>query len=123
MQQAVAEVLDNLPRYRQQLQTLMTERFHLTPVASTIVVGVAEAKKKSACSAVAFGLQPATLFTSKAHAALKRYFMTESGWAEKLEAPLYSQLYATGPQRVRLPVCRSAGPFLWWEVPALLGQT
>src|SRR5262245_34156781 len=40
MQQAVAEVLDNLPRYRQQLQTLMTERFHLTPAVSTIVVGV-----------------------------------------------------------------------------------
>jgi hypothetical protein len=42
MQRAVAEVLDNLPRYRQQLQTLMTERFHLTPVASTIIVGVGE---------------------------------------------------------------------------------
>jgi transposase len=48
MQRAVAEVLDNLPRYRKQLQTLMTERFHLTPVASTIIVGVGEAKKKSA---------------------------------------------------------------------------
>jgi len=40
MQQAVAEVLDNLPRYTAQLQTLMTERFHLTPTVSTIVVGV-----------------------------------------------------------------------------------
>ena len=48
MQRAVAEVLDNLPRYREQLQTLMTERFHLTPVASTIVVGVAEDIKKPA---------------------------------------------------------------------------
>jgi transposase len=48
MQQAVAEVLDNLPRYHEQLQTLMTERFHLTPVVSTIIVGVAEAKKKPA---------------------------------------------------------------------------
>ena len=48
MQRAVAEVLDNLPRYRKQLQTLMTERFHLTPVASTIIVGVGEAKKRSA---------------------------------------------------------------------------
>ena len=47
MQQAVAEVLDNLPRYRQQLQTLMTERFHLTPVPSTILVGVGEATKKA----------------------------------------------------------------------------
>ena len=48
MQRAVAEVLDNLPRYREQLRTLMTERFHLTPVVSTIIVGVAEASKKSA---------------------------------------------------------------------------
>jgi transposase len=41
MQKAVADVLDNLPRYRQQLETLMTERFHLTPAAaSTIIVGV-----------------------------------------------------------------------------------
>src|SRR4029077_13838443 len=36
MQQAVAAVLDNLPQYRPQLDTLMTERSHLTPVASTI---------------------------------------------------------------------------------------
>jgi hypothetical protein len=43
MQQAVANVLDNLPSYRAQLQTLMTERFHLTPEVSTIVVGVGAA--------------------------------------------------------------------------------
>jgi hypothetical protein len=43
MQKAVADVLDNLPRYHAQLQTLMTERFHLTPVVSTIIVGVGEA--------------------------------------------------------------------------------
>src|SRR5437763_468549 len=48
MQQAVADVLDNLPRYRKQLETLMTERFHLTPVVSTIIVGVGEATKKTA---------------------------------------------------------------------------
>jgi transposase len=47
MQQAVADVLDNLPRYREQLETLMTERFHLTPVVSTIVVGVGEPAKKA----------------------------------------------------------------------------
>ena len=40
MQAAVAQVLDNLPRYREQLATLMTERFHLTPAVSTIIVGV-----------------------------------------------------------------------------------
>jgi len=43
MQQAVAAVLDNLGRYREQLQSLMSERFHLTPEVSTIVVGVGEA--------------------------------------------------------------------------------
>jgi transposase len=48
MQRAVADVLDNLPRYREQLQTLMTERFHLTPEVSTIIVGVGKATKKSA---------------------------------------------------------------------------
>jgi len=48
MQKAVADVLDNLPRYSEQLKTLMTERFHLTPVASTIVVGVGEASKQPA---------------------------------------------------------------------------
>lgn len=40
MQAAVAQVLDNLPAYREQLATLMTERFHLTPAVSTIIVGV-----------------------------------------------------------------------------------
>src|SRR5690349_885042 len=45
MPQAVAEVLDNLPRYHEHLATLMTERFHLTPEASTIRVGVGEATK------------------------------------------------------------------------------
>jgi transposase len=45
MQQAVAEVLDHLPRYRTQLQSLMTERFHLTPAVSTIVVGVGAATR------------------------------------------------------------------------------
>jgi transposase len=45
MQQAVAVVLDNLPKYRVQLTTLMTERFHLTETVSTIVVGVGAAGK------------------------------------------------------------------------------
>jgi len=45
MQQAVAEVLDNLPKYQEQLQTLMTERFHLTPMVSTIIVGVGQSGK------------------------------------------------------------------------------
>jgi transposase len=40
MQKAVADVLDNLPRYRQQLNSLMSERFRLTPERSTIIVGV-----------------------------------------------------------------------------------
>ena len=47
MQEAVADVLDNLPRYREQLRTLMTERFHLTPVVSTIIVGVGEGSKET----------------------------------------------------------------------------
>jgi transposase len=47
MQRAVADVLDNLPRYRKQLETLMSERFHLTPLASTIIVGVGEPAKKA----------------------------------------------------------------------------
>jgi transposase len=47
MQQAVADVLDNLPRYHRQLGTLMTERFHLTPQLSTIIVGVGEPAKKA----------------------------------------------------------------------------
>jgi transposase len=45
MQRAIAEVLDNLPKYREQLQSLMTERFHLTPTVSTVVVGVGAAPK------------------------------------------------------------------------------
>jgi transposase len=48
MQQAIADVLDNLPRYAEQLKTLMTERFHLTPLVSTIVVGVGPAAKQPA---------------------------------------------------------------------------
>jgi transposase len=48
MQQAVAAVLDNLPRYHKQLETLMRERFHLTPVASTIIVGVGKGTKQAA---------------------------------------------------------------------------
>jgi hypothetical protein len=48
MQQAVPDVLDNLPRYRPQLDTLMTERFHLTPVASTIIVGVGKGTEQAA---------------------------------------------------------------------------
>jgi hypothetical protein len=48
MQQAVADVLDKLPRYREPLQSLMTERFHLTPVVSTIRVGVGEAAPQAA---------------------------------------------------------------------------
>ena len=39
MQEAVARVLDNLGNYTEQLRTLMTERFHLTPELSTLVVG------------------------------------------------------------------------------------
>jgi transposase len=41
MQEAVAKVLDNLADYKEQLETLMTERFHLTPDLSTIVAGQA----------------------------------------------------------------------------------
>jgi transposase len=47
MQQAIAEVLDNLPSYRDQLTTLMTERFHLTPIVSTIIVGVGGVAKQT----------------------------------------------------------------------------
>ena len=43
MQKAIADVLDNLARYQSQIKTLMTERFRLTPEASTIVVGVGNA--------------------------------------------------------------------------------
>ena len=39
MQEAVAKVLDHLPDYQEQLRTLMTERFHLTPELSSLVVG------------------------------------------------------------------------------------
>jgi len=42
MRKAVADVLDNLPSYHEQLKTLMAERFHLTPTASTLVVGVGQ---------------------------------------------------------------------------------
>jgi transposase len=48
MQQAVADVLDNLPQYRQQLETLMTERFHLTPAVSTVMVGVGKTTQNAA---------------------------------------------------------------------------
>jgi transposase len=46
MQQAVANVLDNLPLYHEQLTTLMTERFHLSPRIETVVVGVGQASKQ-----------------------------------------------------------------------------
>ena len=45
MQKAVADVLDNLSKYHEQLNSLMTERFHLTPTVSTIVVGVGQLGK------------------------------------------------------------------------------
>ncbi len=40
MQQAVAAVLDHLERYEEQLASLMTERFHGSPRAEVVVVGV-----------------------------------------------------------------------------------
>lgn len=40
MQQAVAEVLDHLDRDEEQLTTLMTERFRLSPRIETVLVGV-----------------------------------------------------------------------------------
>jgi transposase len=40
MQQAVAEVLDHLDRYAQQLASLLTERFHLSPRVEVVVAGV-----------------------------------------------------------------------------------
>ena len=43
MQQAIADVLDNLDRYHGELDTLMTERFHLSPRIETVVVGVGKA--------------------------------------------------------------------------------
>jgi transposase len=39
MQEAIAKVLDNLCDYKEELRTLMTEKFHLTPEMSTLVVG------------------------------------------------------------------------------------
>jgi transposase len=42
MQQAVAAVLDHLERYEEQLASLMTERFHLSPRRATVVVGVGQ---------------------------------------------------------------------------------
>src|SRR5207244_2485745 len=45
MQQAVAQVLDNLPAYEEKLKTLMAENFRLSPEVSTIVVGVGSAPK------------------------------------------------------------------------------
>ena len=39
MQEAVARVLDNLGGYKEQMGTLMTERFHLVPEPSSLVVG------------------------------------------------------------------------------------
>jgi transposase len=45
MQKAVADVLDNLDQYEDKLKTLMTERFHLTPERSTIIVGMGEPAK------------------------------------------------------------------------------
>jgi hypothetical protein len=43
MQQAVADVLDHLERYEEQLVTLMTERFRLSPRIETIKVGRGQA--------------------------------------------------------------------------------
>ena len=43
MQQAVAEVLDQLERYEEPLASLMTERFHVSPRIETEVVGVVQA--------------------------------------------------------------------------------
>jgi hypothetical protein len=43
MQPAVAEVLDHLDRSDEQLATLMTERFQLSPRIETVVVGVGQA--------------------------------------------------------------------------------
>ena len=43
MQQAVAAVLDHLERYEDQLASLLTERFHVSPRAEVVVVGVGRA--------------------------------------------------------------------------------
>jgi transposase len=48
MQKAVADVLDNLPRYEEQLKSLMSENFHISPKVPTIVVGVGGPAKQSA---------------------------------------------------------------------------
>lgn len=47
MQQAVGKVLDNLGRYEEQLASLMSERFHLSPQVSTIGVGVGQAAQQA----------------------------------------------------------------------------
>jgi len=43
MQQAVRRLLDHLERYEEQLASLMTERFHLSPRIEVIRVGVGKA--------------------------------------------------------------------------------
>ena len=43
MQEAVAAVLDHLERYEDQLASLLTERFHVSPRAEVVVVGVGRA--------------------------------------------------------------------------------
>ena len=43
MQQAVAAVLDHLERYEEQLASLMTERFRLSPRVEVVVVGLGRA--------------------------------------------------------------------------------
>ena len=43
MQQALAAVLDHLERYEEQLASLMTERFHVSPRVEVVVVGVGRA--------------------------------------------------------------------------------
>ena len=40
MQQAVADVLDNLDRYKEEFDSLITERFPISPRVATIVVGM-----------------------------------------------------------------------------------
>src|SRR5262245_21271556 len=48
MQEAVAAVLDHLERYEEQLASLMTERFHVSPRVEVVVVGVGRAAYRSA---------------------------------------------------------------------------
>jgi hypothetical protein len=43
MQQAVAEVLNHLDRYEEQLASLLTELFHLSPRVVGVVVEVGQA--------------------------------------------------------------------------------